>query len=229
MKKCISQEGLKILACVSMLVDHIGAVFFPRLRLLRIIGRIAMPIFCYLLVQGDRYTRNPGRYALRLLTGAVLSEFSFDYLFWGGITWEHQSVMVTLLIGFGMLQWMKRMNKWGKVLPLALGFVLAELCRTDYGGWGVAMIWIFAVTGEDLPGWLLRVAGLGLVCWFVESAGFRIGSLVIPSQLFALFSLLPIFLYSGKKHTANRWLQRGFYLFYPAHLTLLLAIVVITR
>ncbi len=229
MKKCISQEGLKLLACAAMLVDHIGAAFFPRLLWLRVIGRIAMPLYCFLLVQGSIRTRSPGKYALRLLIGAVVSEFSFDYLFWGGITWEHQNVMVTLLIGFGMLQWMKRMNKWGKILPLALSFLLAELCHTDYGGWGVAMIWVFAVTGEDTLGWLMKTAAMALIFLLMESGRILLWQLSVPVQIFALLGQIPIALYSEKKLTGSRWLQWGFYLFYPAHMTLLLAILVLTR
>ena len=80
MKKGISQEGLKILACLTMLLDHIGAVFV-RGYTLRIIGRIAFPIYCFLLVEGVLHTKNPRRYGLRLGIGLLLSEIPFDLLF----------------------------------------------------------------------------------------------------------------------------------------------------
>ena len=67
-KKIFSQEGLKILACVTMLLDHIGAVFMPTMATyslyyaLRIIGRLAFPIYCFLLAEGVAHTKNPVKY-----------------------------------------------------------------------------------------------------------------------------------------------------------------------
>ncbi len=232
MKKCLPQEGLKLIACITMFIDHVGAVFFPYQYWLRIIGRLAFPIYCFLLVQGSRYTHDSKRYGLRLAIGAVLSEFSFDYLFFGGVTLAHQSVMVTLLIGFVMLQWLKYVKKLGpvgSVLPLAVCFLAAEALNTDYGGWGIAMIWLLAVTGENWSGWLLRLAGLAAVGLLMNSFKLSLGPIRVPVQLFAVFSLIPIFLYSGKKLTRSKFAQTAFYLFYPAHLTFLLAVLVILR
>ena len=227
MKKLFSQEHLKILACFTMLVDHVGAVFFPQYRLLRVIGRIAFPIYAFLLVQGAEHTLDPKGYALRLAAGMLLSELSFDYLFYGRITWAHQSVMVTLLIGYGMLVWMKRMKDWGKVLPLALCFSVAEFCATDYGGWGIAVIWIFAAIRDRKLRWLIRFILLALTFWLMDSFTVSLGPVSVPVQMFALLALIPISLYSGKKITDNKWVRWGFYLFYPVHLTILLAIAVI--
>ena len=58
-KSGISQEGLKLMACVTMLIDHIGAIFFPYISWFRIIGRISFPIYCFLLAEGIHYTRSP--------------------------------------------------------------------------------------------------------------------------------------------------------------------------
>lgn len=216
MKKGLSQEWLKAIACVTMLIDHVGAVFFPAQTWLRIIGRIAFPIYCFLLAEGAAHTKKPKRYALRLLTGAVLSEFSFDYLFFGGMTLRHQSVMVTLLIGLLMALWMK---KGGRVLPLAVCFLAAELMCTDYGGWGVALIWVFVVSRNMPLRWLIQTGGMALIFWLMSGG----------IQMFAILAMGPILLYSGRKASSDRLLQWGFYLFYPVHLTVLLAIVVITR
>ena len=59
MRKFLSQEWLKVIACFTMLADHIGAVFFPRLYWLRIVGRLAFPIYCFLLAEGAAHTGNP--------------------------------------------------------------------------------------------------------------------------------------------------------------------------
>ena len=115
MKIKLNQENLKLIACGTMLIDHFAAVIllsmFPHTRnvvelyyILRIIGRLAFPIYCFLLVEGAHYTRNPKKYALRMAIGAVLSEIPYDLAFYGGWTLENQSVMITLLLGFGALE-----------------------------------------------------------------------------------------------------------------------------
>ena len=73
-KHGLSQEGLKLFACVVMLIDHVGAVLFPQHFWMREVGRLAFPIFCFLLSEGVHYTRSPGRYVLRLTIGAAISE-----------------------------------------------------------------------------------------------------------------------------------------------------------
>ena len=101
-KRGLSQEGLKLIACITMLVDHIGAVFFPFTAWFRIIGRIAFPIYCFMLAEGVYHTKNPRKYGLRLLIGALLSEALYDCTFYGGFNWHYQNVMLALLIGFIM-------------------------------------------------------------------------------------------------------------------------------
>ena len=116
-KKIFSQEGLKILACVTMLLDHIGAVFMPSYAnyslyyALRIVGRLAFPIYCFLLAEGVAHTKNPVKYGLRLLLGVFLAEVPFDLAFSGGIDWGSQSVMVTLILGFGMALIMNKLDR----------------------------------------------------------------------------------------------------------------------
>ena len=102
-RKGLSQEGLKVIACLTMLVDHIGATMVSGYWL-RIIGRIAFPIYCFLLAEGASYTKNPKKYALRLLIGFLLSELPFDLAFRRKLTWDYQNVMLTLLLGFLAVQ-----------------------------------------------------------------------------------------------------------------------------
>ena len=219
--RSISQEALKLIACATMLLDHIGAVIVP-LTGLRIIGRLAFPIYAFLLAEGIRRTRSSGKYFLRLLIGALLAEVPFDFLFFGGLTWNHQSVMVTLLLGAWMLRWHR--NKGNMLLPFAVCFLLAEILRTDYGGWGIAMIGLFGVT-EELPGKRLwQLAGLGLIFLAMNSFRVYLMGLRVPIQLFGLLAMVPIGFYSGRKCCRSKWVQWGFYLFYPVHMTVLLLI-----
>lgn len=220
----LSQEGLKLIACLTMLIDHIGAVFVPGYGL-RIIGRIAFPIYCFLLCEGVYRTKHPVQYFLRLAVGAVLAELPYDLLFYGRITWQHQSVMVTLLLGFAAGMCMRQMgNMWLKAIFAVPFAFAAEWMGTDYGGMGVMLICLFLLT-RNVPGkWLVQLLGAALICWFMPSATVLLGDWLIPIQMFAVASMVPIALYSGRKITKSRLVQAGFYLFYPAHLAVLLFI-----
>lgn len=251
-KKGISQEQLKLIACGSMLLDHIGAtivypmyldacmvdgidmlgaamhqeakLLFQVYQLLRIIGRLAFPIYCFLLVEGAHRTHDPKKYALRLLVGALLSEIPFDLAFSGQINFESSSVMVTLLLGFGMLMAMKRVRGFGKILVIVPFFWMAELLRTDYAGNGILIIAMLELVRQVPRGELWRLVGMTVLCTFGYSV--RIGPVSVPIELFAVPSLIPIHFYRGRKQTGSRAVQWAFYLFYPVHLLVLWAISV---
>lgn len=239
--KCISQEGLKLLACMTMLLDHTGAILVytmfrnasmngidPRpilelYELLRTLGRIAFPVYCFLLAEGVHYTGNPRKYGMRLLIAAFLSEIPFDLALHGGFSWQNQSVMVTLLLGFLALEGMKQCSRTVPKLLLLLPFcLLAELLRTDYGGEGVALMALFYLTREVPHKYLLQFLGM----WFLFSPGNRmflnwLNGFHITTQEWAVLALVPISIYSGEKRSKNIGLQWTFYLFYPVHLTIL--------
>ena len=206
------QEGLKGIACLTMLADHIGAVLWPGTGL-RIVGRMAFPIYCFLLVEGAFHTRDGAKYALRLFIGALLAELPFDLMLSGQLNWGYQSVMVTLLLGFFMVEAMKRVPGGWKVALVLPFYVLAELLRSDYGGDGILTVAVFALARNAPYGKLLQLVGLALINW----SGYQVWY-GIPVQGFALAALAPIWLYSGRKLTRSRGVQWAFYLFYPAHM-----------
>lgn len=222
--KDISQEGLKGIACVSMLLDHVGAVFLPECVILRVLGRLAFPIYCYLLVEGAANTHNPAKYALRIFTGALISEIPFDLLFFGQMTWEHQNVMITLLMGLGMLLWVRREKRFGFLLPLSICFFGAELLKVDYGCWGIAIIGLFAVTSGKKYEKILQFFGLLAVSWLMGGETILLLGTQVPVQMFSFTAIIPISLYSGKKSTTHPSVKWGFYLFYPVHMILLLLV-----
>lgn len=238
-KQGLSQEGLKIIACITMLIDHIGATFVlnayyqatgtARMEILelyrtfRIIGRLAFPIYCFLLVEGSFHTRDPRRYAIRLLTGVLLAELPFDLAFYGRITLEHQSVMITLLLGFIMLQVMKKcpdpLMKLLLIVPFALA---AEGLHTDYGWKGIAVIAVFAFTHEMPYKYIWQFFAL----WCIFSPDHLmmfnwLNGFQYQIQELCVFAVVPIALYDEHELTKSKLIQRIFYLFYPVHLALL--------
>lgn len=220
-KKGLSQETLKVIACMTMLLDHVGAMFV-RGYTLRIIGRIAFPIFCFLMAEGAYYTKNPRKYALRLLIGALLSEIPFDLAFQRGLTWRSQSVMVTLLLGFLAVEAIQNtQNNLLKLLAVSAGFALGQLLQTDYGGYGVLLIVLFSQARRK---WWLQTVLVVMFAWMMDSVPVQVLGMRIPIEMFALLAMLPIGCYSGRKRSDSKVLQWAFYLFYPVHLTVLVVI-----
>ena len=222
MEKGLSQEGLKILACVTMLVDH-AALLFGGSPWLRVIGRLAFPIYCFLLTEGIRHTRDVRCYLSRLLFAAIVSEPIYDLVLYPCVgIWQHQNVLWTLALGCAMLWCMTMIHKPVAKLAVMLLFALAaELVRASYGSSGIYMIALFALCRGMPEGKWVLAAGLLVINWLMGSFTAPVFGLDVPVQLFAELALVPIFLYSGEKRTRLKAVSWGFYLFYPAHLLLL--------
>lgn len=227
--KCLPQEILKLIACITMFIDHFSDAIVPNLNvsyiyelyyILRTIGRISFPIYCFLLVEGMRHTRNPYKYIMRLAIGIPLAELPFDFLFEGGFSWEYQNVLVTLTLGAVMLLCMQKTEKtWLKALLVIPFALLADLCKCDYAGWGIGTIAVFALVDQVS----LQTIGVLLVNWSMNSV--IVPLFGIPVQLFAVLAMIPIACYSGVKLTRSKAIQWAFYLCYTVHLVVLLIIL----
>ena len=227
----LSGFTLKCIAMVTMLIDHIGYVLFPGYVIFRIIGRLAFPIYCFLLVEGAVHTSNRKKYLGRLFLFALISEIPFNLAI-GGKLWypASQNVFFTLFLGLLAILLLQKplagrsqslddghdgVSLAGRnqtlitgirvVLVLAL-VLLAEFARTDYGAGGVIFILIFYVFRSQL---LLKSAV------FAAAIAFLYGGI----ENFAILSLVPILGYGGKRGP-GAW-KYFFYVFYPAHLLLL--------
>ena len=216
-----SGTALKRLALASMLLDHLGASMLeaglfaaatPTASLLwldqclRWAGRLAFPLYCFLLVEGFAHTHSLRQYAGRMLVFALVSEVPFDLAFFRTpFYWGHQNVYWTLFLGLcalGCLQRFGRQSAPG--IAGAFGCaVLAELLRTDYGALGVLLVMILYLFREDRT----------KQCLF--------GALAVCYELPAPLALLPAFYYNGTRGRCAKWEQWAFYLFYPAHLAVL--------
>ncbi|MBQ6569384.1 MAG: conjugal transfer protein TraX [Clostridia bacterium] len=247
MKKYINLTAshLKILAVLSMAVDHFGDVFLdsgtPLYIACRIFGRLAFPLFCFLLTEGFRYTKSREKYFLRLIAFAAISEIPYNLAFDKTVLEKGSlNVFFTLALGFAAM-WAVESVK-NKILGISTAFVCmvaAELLGTDYGWYGVAVILIFYLLRDrreialfafilltlahSLVGFWLLLAKAAKKAEMSPEALFRAYGyrfIDIPlrfcRQIFAGFAAVPIILYNGKKGFLK--LKYFFYVFYPAHL-----------
>lgn len=219
--KPLSQEALKLIACVSMLIDHIGAAFSLGWSF-RIIGRMAFPLYCFLIAEGARHTSNPKGYAFRLALAALLSEIPYDLFTCGSLTMQKQSVILTLLLGYLALVCMDHIPFFPLNFLAAVPFAwVAQKIHCDYGGNGVLLIALFGIA-KDLPyADLFRAAGLAIMSTRMSPLKIPLLGTRVQIGLFAFAAILPIALYSGEKRTISKGLQSAFYCFYPVHMLLL--------
>lgn len=235
----LSGAALKWIALVSMLIDHIGLIVVYQALIcerslwlngalmslyawLRIVGRPALPIFCFLLAEGFRHTRSRGKYLLRLTVFALLSEIPFDLAVNRSLLeFSSQNVFFTLLLGLAGI-WAWECFTGGKPKSCGLLRLLAALAcvaaavwtarllGTDYGALGVLLILMFRLLRERV--WLRDLCAALIFCgmiwldgnWWIE--------------IFALLALPLLRLYNGER---GRQAKYFFYCFYPGHLLLL--------
>lgn len=208
--QCLDSFQLKCIAIVSMALDHTGAVLYPSQIWLRCLGRIAFPIFCFLIVEGFFHTHDVRRYMGRLGVFALISEIPYDLAFRGvPLEYAHQNVFFTLLIGIGMVVLLERNREWPvKAVILLLAMWLAVLIRSNYNFRGVLLIFVFYIFHESR--WLAVTAG-GFWNFLYQGV----------IQKYGVLSVLPLALYNGER---GRKMKYFFYIFYPAHLLLLYGI-----
>ena len=216
---------LKLIAACTMFIDHMGDTLFPGVMWLRCIGRVAFPIFCFLIAEGCVHTHDRKKYALRLLVFAVLSEIPFN-LMTGRAVWNpyDQNVLWTLLLGAAVCWIMdgvlKRRTAPAFVLTgaaMVAAFWLLEVFCTDYGGWGMLLVAMFYGVRRAPYGQAAKMAaqavGLAFFCIGVMGG--------VTIELWALTALVPIWLYNGQRGFSHKAVQYGFYAFYPVHILIL--------
>lgn len=237
-KRGISGSTLKIIAIIAMLTDHIGAVvvlgflqhawygrwlviLYYVMRLL--IGRIAFPIFCFLLVEGFCHTHNVAKYASRLFVFALISEIPFNLAFEGKLfAPAYQNVFFTLFIGLLVMiayRWIAEKLQaavWIKLIlyiaALGAGMGLAFFLKTDYDAIGVGCIMALYIFRRNKAAQITAgCAGFFASCFFTGG-----------SELTAPLAFIPIGFYNGRRGLKMKYF---FYLFYPIHLLVLYFIV----
>lgn len=196
-----------------MIIDHYGAIFHGDVILYRIIGRLAFPIYAFLLVEGYFHTRNVKKYGLRLFIFALISEIPFDYAFYGGLSFVHQNIFFTLFLGLVALYILDKYKCRKNLLRyVALVFIglISELFFTDYGLVGIIYIVSFYNWKKSPNKRGFAVLTLTLLATNIIFA--------LGIQLYSLLALPLIYLYNGKLGPKNKLLQWSFYVAYPLHL-----------
>lgn len=240
----LSGNALKLIACAAMLIDHIGAFLFPDVIWLRLVGRVAMPLFAFTLAEGCFYTRSKLRHTLLIaglglvtsgvasfVTGTVEGDILITFTLSCLIIWALDALKSACLApieGTGI---------WGR---RSVRIALSSLALLAAFGGAVALTCFSGIHIEyGLVGVLLPVTVHLLDFRNAGEGGARLAFLYNPATVFALFSvglvvlslvqgwaqwfslaaMLPILFYSGER---GKWrLKYLFYIFYPAHLAIL--------
>ncbi|MBW5446347.1 conjugal transfer protein TraX [Cohnella sp. CFH 77786] len=201
---------LLVIAMASMLIDHIGFIFFPGDEAYRIVGRIAFPLYCWFLVQGFRHTRDHGKYMRRLLWLACLSQIPFAL----ALQLPKLNVIFTLLLSMAaMYAWERIPSEKRFPVLTAAAFAAAAIVPMDYGLYGVLLVFLYRYC--DRKAVLVTHAILNAAFWLLYGPSYAI-------QMFSLLGSLLILLPLPERAVRRgRWLYRAFY---PAHLAVLFAL-----
>ena len=210
--KCLSGFQLKWIAIITMTIDHIGVVLFPQRLWLRMIGRLAFPIFCFLIAEGCVHTRNRKAYMLRLFVFAILSEIPYN------LAIEHSviarpsvNIFFTLCIGVATITVLENLTlEWQRIATIGVLIVAMEFLgiQFDYGSAGVLLL---------VGLYYYRASFMGMLGVLCAVNIFLFGGV----QCLAILAIIPISLYNGKRGFP---MKHFFYGYYPVHFLVLWAI-----
>lgn len=230
----LSSFGLKLIAAVTMLIDHFGFLFLENHHTLYIIargiGRISFPIFAFILVEGFYYTHNRIQHGILLGIFAFVSEIPYDLMYGSFFDLGKQNVLFTLFIGYMMIWGLDsvsmykvnysekllrkigagRLNIMLELVIMLSGFFVAYFLNGSYSYAGVMIVLCFYVFRKHYIG---RA---------VVNMVFNMGMFGYGLQWLGVFSIFPIAFYNetpGK----HRW-KYFFYLFYPIHILVLVGL-----
>jgi hypothetical protein len=234
--RILSNNALKIIGMVSMIADHVGAMFFPSVVILRIVGRIAFPIFAFMIAEGARYTKNKIRYLSVLALFALVIQLVYSFYAKNArlTIFCTFTFSVTLIYSLQLIKkvvFAKKLNVLHLILAIILFVFLTisiyqvtKIRFVDYDFFGIltpVLVSLFHFEGE-VKGFIkkldnhlvsLLMLSIGLILIYFHFKQF---------QLYALLAIPILFFYSGKRGKLK--MKYFFYLFYPLHLVLLEAI-----
>ncbi len=211
-----SRNQLKLIAIVAMLIDHIGLLLLNNMIVLRGIGRLAFPIFTYLLVDGMRNTRDIGKYARRILFAWAISIVPYSLAFYGQVFSIHQNIYLSQFLFLGIFCMLGADAPVLAKSALVLFFAaLAEVANLEYGWYGV-IIAVLLFYYDNIP----RIEMLGLFVVVNILYGCFTGNWIQMLSTMAVF-FLPGEYGMPESQRPSRAVSIVSYLFYPVHLMFL--------
>lgn len=232
---------LKLIALVFMFIDHSGKMLFSNMTEMRVLGRIAMPIYVWCMVVGFHYTRSVPKYLLRVLLIGLLSQPLYMKAL--NHTWQEPNIFLTLLLGLCALWGIREKKAGSHIWAPAAAIILATLLKADYGWKCIVLFMLLYAVRDSRPG----IAAV-LVSWFLfwgsafgtvkSFFGISLALVGLPAFLsqplapflrleaFGLFALPLILVRFKKDLKLPRWVG---YALYPAHLVLLLLLEILQR
>ncbi|MCW4021600.1 MAG: TraX family protein [archaeon] len=208
------REFLKWVAIITMTIDHIGAVLYPELRILRFVGRIAFPIFAYLLILGMENTKNVRNYAVRLFAFAVISQIPF-FLAHDYAAFESLNIFFTLGLGLVFVYYFQKASILS-FIPLLVSFVI----HFDYGIYGLALIGCMALLRRNTKLGAVLIVLLNCLFLFPFSSQF-LSLVALPLIVLHDTGYLSMVKDYAEDYKIPLWRKYFFYVYYPLHLLLL--------
>ena len=226
---------LKLIAIITMLIDHIGYFYFPDVMILRFIGRIAFPLYAFLITQGIFYTKDKIKYLKRISIMAILSEIPFNLLASKNIFYpSSQNVLLLFSIAIGTIILYEKLKEKNKdsYYAILIGIILSILLKPDYDLVGILLIYIFYFLSKKDSNNLLKLKVLIPTLFFlsyqiIENGMFYpngfIQSIIDYSWVYlgSLIAYILIYFYNGKLGYKNKFINKIFYLFYPVHMLII--------
>lgn len=215
---------LKLIACICMLIDHIGYIFFPQYLFLRAIGRLSFPIFAYLITEGYIHTSSIKKYSMRLFIFALISQLPYGLAF----NTNDLNIFVTLFIGLIALYTTdyefsenQMLNNTLKIVIMFALSIFSNTFRFDYGIYGILTILAFKLFKNNFTKLIIAQIIVNIIYIAPIYKHIFINNslnLGVFLQALSLLSLIFIKKYNGEK---GRNFKYAFYAFYPIHLLLL--------
>lgn len=200
---------MQILAMLTMLIDHIGYIFFPENLVWRYIGRIAFPIYCYALVKGHIHTSSRPKYLLRLLIIALLAQIPYNL----ALDPEGWNVVFTLLLSAIVLVILDKLpSPWFGVPIVLAAIAFMDYFPMDYNAYGLLLVLIYRYTKSY---WLV-IAHLALNIFYLIFNYWEVQMFSIIPTLMILIT--PVLWRRLERIKVPRWV---WWSFYPAHLLIL--------
>lgn len=208
----LNSTHLKLIALITMIIDHIGAVLFPQIKVLRMIGRLAFPIYAYLIGEGCIYSKNKPKYLIKVGITYIVYEI-VSYLVRGD---EHNICVlygfICAILSVIIIEWAKEkplLRRPIAVIPIMAMIISTLIIKSDY---------IFFAILLPLSVYFIKKVPIRYLCFAILLI--LCGLSYEGNQWMGIFAMIPILLYNGQKGKEVLF-KNSFYIMYPLHFAIL--------